>query len=198
MQTLTVSQLFNHFNISSPKAQFVSLVTDTAPKVPNACPFNIRKINVMVGMIGSSYANWVNNQMSREGQEMTFVPQPRKWGRLMENKNMVEHVKKGETVTRYYLDMEVTSAHKPVYVDLNTMRELTADEVATWIPENEAPHTQSMIEKKIIHRDVALENIVRIKFGGEVYSIERDEELLGRIESVKVKVENYERAAVEA
>lgn len=198
MQTLTVGQLFNHFNISTPKAQFVSLVTETTPKVPNACPFKIRKINVMVGMIGSSYANWVNNQMSREGHEMTFVPQPRKWGHLMANKNMVEHIKKGETVTRYYLDMEVTSAHKPVYVDLNTMRELTADEVSTWIPETEDPHTQGMITKKIIHRDVALENIVRIKFGGEVYAIERDEELLGRIESVKVKVEAYERTAVEA
>ena len=190
MQTITTETLRNKL-MELKGCTIVSVMTRTKPVTLKDCPYDLVKVNVMSGFIGVDYGNRANNQLGREDKELNFVPQARKWGVLMDNKILVRHTKKGETEERYYLQLHVTNAHKPIFVDQNTLLEVGKEEVALWVKESSAPHTQAELDKKIIIRDIELANITRMKMMGDVFLTD-DDVILGSIESVKEKIEKYE------
>ena len=178
MKHVTVADLYEIFdNLKSCTA--VSIQTETIPAflktnrgTGESFPYGkgeISKVGIMSGLIGCSYANAVNNQLGREDKELDFTPQPRTWGRLMVNKVMVYHVNK-QKQENFYLQMHVTAAQKSIYLDGD--KEVSVDELQGWLPKKDAPSTQNDLEKKIILRDINLENIKRIKINGELLVIE--------------------------
>ena len=209
MQTITVSQLKN--KLAELKAcTAVSMETETYPKMlktdrvtnqPN--PYtNIVKIGTMAGLIGGSYENSVNNQLGREDKELVFQAKERKWGKLMDNKILVAHTPKNETKEKYYLQILIKSAKKPIYSDGN--HDIPVEELTGVLPTNEAPKTQESLEKKVILRDIALDNIKVLKMNQEIFQVVKDEEyaemekttlINENSESIKRAVELYDLIA---
>jgi len=158
-------------------ATAISLDTETIPKLLKknrvtgvACPYeNIVKIGTMSGLLGVHYDNACNNQLGREDKPLEFVAQERKWGTLSANRMMVSHVLKGQTATKFYLQMVVKSASTPVYKWGNV--EVGKAELEAYLPIPSAPKTQEDLDKKVILRDIAVENIVTARMLGEEYSI---------------------------
>ncbi len=111
--------------------------------------------------IGFDYENSVNNQKSREEQEMDFVSAPRQWGKRVDLKT-VEH--NGNT----YLSMNVQKTFDVKYMagDLEIQKESIKD----FIPAKSHSKTQGT-DKEIIYRDVLINNIKQIKMFGETYIV---------------------------
>jgi len=175
METITTSQLKNKLsNIKACTA--IAIETETYPKMlkkdrntgePN--PFEeigIVKVGTMAGLIGCSYENGVNNQLGREDKELVFEAKSRKWGELMDNKVMVVHTPKGKE-TKYYLQMLVKSARTPIYTD--GTETIPVAELRGVLPTKSEPKTQDALDKKVILRDIAIDNIKVIRIGGEEY-----------------------------
>ena len=119
------------------------------------------------GIIGFKYSNSVNNQLGREDKELTyptFTAQPRKWGNRI--KNLVEYNGK------WYMELKIERSTKPVYFNGN--QEITGaelEELLSFIPEKTSPHTQDMLDKKVVMIDVKLSNIKRVRMLGAEYEI---------------------------
>jgi len=122
----------------------------------------ITKSVSLSGMAGASYENIVNAQLGREDKEQTFVAQPRTWG-VHVNEYFVEH--KGN----YYLQMKVEASSTPVYridgVEVETAK------LEPFIPAKSEANTQAELTKKVIIRDIKLDNLKVIRFNGEELAI---------------------------
>jgi len=186
MNTITKNELKN--KLSNLKAcTAVSIETETFPKLlknnrntgePN--PYGqISKIGTMNGLIGCSYEIACNNQLGREDKELVFKSQERKWGKMMDNKVLIEHTPKNETNTKYYLQILVKSANKPVYMDGFNI--IPSADIEGFLPTKSNPKTQEDINKKIILRDVALENITIIRMLNNEYIVCNDETKMEKI-----------------
>jgi len=201
MQTITTSQLRNKLaNLKSCSA--VAIETETYPKMlkkdritGEANPYGeigIVKIGTMAGLIGCSYENGVNNQLGREGKELIFEAHERKWGELMDNKVMVIHTPKGETKKKYYLQMLVKSSNRPIYTDGTNV--IPVEELAGVLPSKSDPKTQDTLDKKVILRDIALENIKVIRILKEEYFVCSDEEY-SKMEKTELIIQNADAIA---
>jgi hypothetical protein len=141
----------------------MSDITKTLKKTGN--PFLsaiVTKSTTLSGFIGFDYENSVNRQLGREGKEQEFESHPRSWGTLI-NPYFVEH--KGS----YYLQMKVEASSMPVYrVD---RVEVPVEKVEAWLPKKSEPKTQSELDKKVILRDVKVDNILALRYNGESYLI---------------------------
>ncbi len=186
MNTITRNELKN--KLSDIKAcTAVSIETETFPKLlkndrntgePN--PYNqISKIGTMNGLIGALYENSCNNQLGREDKELVFEAQARKWGKLMDNKVLVVHTPKNETTPKYYLQILVKSANKPVYVDEDSI--IPSENLDGLLPTKSDPKTQNDIDKKVILRDVALDNITVIRMFNDEYIVCEDQTEMEKI-----------------
>jgi len=155
----------------------ISLDTETEPKLlkksrgtGEPCNYeNISKVGTLAGLLGVCYSNAVNNQLGREDKPLQFESQERKWGTLSANRMIVSHIPKGQTATRYYLQMVVQSATTPIYKWGNTV--INKDELRDFLPLDNDPRTQADLDKKVILRDIAVENIVTARMLGEEYRI---------------------------
>lgn len=118
----------------------------------------ITKSVSLSGMAGCDYSNMVNAQLGREDKEQTFVSQPRTWGTHV-NEYFVEH--KGN----YYLQMKVEASSTPVYrIDGEVVE--TA-KLEPFLYAKKDPNTQAELDKKVVIRDVKLDNLKVIRFNGE-------------------------------
>jgi len=180
---MTTTQLRNKLaNLKACSA--IAIETETYPKMlkkdrttGEANPYGeigIVKIGTMAGLIGCSYENGVNNQLGREDKELIFEAHERKWGELMDNKVMVVHTPKGQTEKKYYLQMLVKSSIRPIYTDGTNV--IPVEELSGVLPTKSDPKTQDALDKKVILRDIALDNIKVIRMGNEEYFICSDEE----------------------
>ncbi len=155
-------------------ALIVSLIAKTVPAMrKTGNPFfskqgkvwhpRCHKIAYINAIINWKYANAVNNQRAREGNEDYFEPEPRKWGKRIKGTAWVEH--KG----RMYLEVKVQRSLGHKYFD-NAGQEIPREQVEPWLPKRKEGARQE-VDRPVILRDYALDSITQIKVNGEIYSL---------------------------
>jgi hypothetical protein len=133
-------------------------VTDARlKKTGNTIPLPCFKRSKVNGMIGYNYENSVNNQREREGSERDFEAEPRSWG-VRIHPCVVEH--KGN----YYLTVKVErSLETPRFVDAEGC-ERSLVEVKPFLPSK--GESRQGVDREVIHREYAVENLVNLRMGG--------------------------------
>ena len=175
----------------------VAVDTETYPKMlkkdrntgePNDfIESGIVKIGTMGGFIGCSYSNGVNNQLGREDKELVFKAKERTWGKLMDNKIMVVHTPKGQTTPKYYLQILVKSSKRSIFTDGTKI--IDYSELKGVLPKHVAPKTQDALDKKVILRDIAIDNIKVIRMLNEKYCVCSDDEM-AEMEKIEIRQRN--------
>lgn len=145
-------------------ATMVSFVAATEPRLKAGNPFTgLRKITKIGGVLNFNYAAAVNRQREREGVVADFVAEPRKWGQRVEGTPIVTHNGK------FYVEAKVERSDIVAYV-MPDLSPVDPDEVAKWLP---ARHSgRQAVEKTIILRDFAVENLRSMKIKGSEYVID--------------------------
>jgi hypothetical protein len=177
--TMTVNQLialFMGFRGAAP----ATIVTATEPKMrKTGNPYygrvtKLATANVFVNFI---YGNAVNRQRLREGGAGDFRPEPRAWGERIEGTGLVRHVKAGEGITRYYLEVRyLDSGAKVSYIlDLGSRSERPIElaEFAEFVPDRASSAEHQGVRKEIVMRDVEVRNIVSLRFNGDDITVLR-------------------------
>ena len=162
MQTITRQQLLNGLK-SLKGATPVTIIADTDARLlkeGNPHP-DCRKRSMVNGFVNFVYEKSVNRQRVRENKTDDFQAKSRQWGHKVNKKPLVQH--KG----RYYLEIKVQRVLGTTYHDNGSM-------VPNHVVEpfrREASPTRQGLEKEVILRDYALENIVGVNINGEVYQV---------------------------
>jgi hypothetical protein len=143
---------------------FVGLTTLTdarAKKTGN--PFGkILKKTRLLANIGFHYANSLDNQAKREGKEIDFDIKPRRWGVRLPNTPLVEH--KG----KHYLEYKAENVQSVEYFT-EEGEQIEKSQIEEFLPKTRHSSTQDNLDKKIILRDVAIENIISLRISKKVY-----------------------------
>ena len=143
---------------------FVGLTTLTdarAKKTGN--PFGkILKKTRLLANIGFHYANSLNSQAKREGKEIDFDIKPRRWGVRLPNTPLVEH--KG----KHYLEYKAENVQSVEYFT-EKGEQIEKSQIEEFLPQKRHSSTQKELDKKIILRDVAIENIISLRISKNVY-----------------------------
>jgi len=96
----------------------------------------------------------------REGLDNDFSAFPRKWGKRIVGTPLVEHNGK------YYLEMKVQSAAATYILG---GEEIPVSDLIPYFPKKSA--SRQGVEKEVILRDYALENIKGIRYGGQTITV---------------------------
>jgi len=158
--TQSIIDLLINFNGHS----FIGLTTLTdarAKKTGNPYGKILKKTKLLAN-IGFHYKNSLNNQAKREGKEIDFDIKPRRWGVRMENTPLVKHNEK------YYLEYKAENVQSVEYYT-EQGEELTKEQVQEFLPKKSTSSTQKELTKKIILRDVAIENILSLRISQKVF-----------------------------
>ena len=158
--TQSIIDLLINFNGHS----FIGLttLTDARAKKTNNPYGKILKKTKLLANIGFHYKNSLNNQAKREGKEIDFDIKPRRWGVRMENTPLVKHKEK------YYLEYKAENVQSVEYYT-EQGEELTKEQVQEFLPKKSTSSTQRELTKKIILRDVAIENILSLRISKKVF-----------------------------
>lgn len=150
-----------------------TIVSKTIPdmrKTGNPYIDQIYKLSIINGVINWSYQGAVNKQRLKESQPLDgeglveyFEPAPRQWGTRIPHTPLVEH--KG----RKYLEVKVENSRSEVRWILD---DSTID-ISLLEPFLRQPSksNRQQIEKEVILRDYALENIIGVQLKGVFYTI---------------------------
>jgi hypothetical protein len=145
-------------------ATMVSFIASTEPRLKAGNPFpGLRKITKIGGVLNFNYAAAVNRQREREGMTPDFVAESRKWGQRVEGTPIVTHNGK------FYVEAKVERSEIMGYImpDLSVVDE---NEVAKWLPNRHSGRQH--VEKAIVLRDFAVENIRSMRIKGGEYVID--------------------------
>jgi hypothetical protein len=137
-------------------------LTDARAKKTGNPYGKILKKTKLLANIGFHYKNSLNNQAKREGKEIDFDIKPRRWGVRMENTPLVKHNDK------YYLEYKAENVQSVEYYT-EQGEELTKEQVQEFLPKKSTSSTQRELTKKIILRDVAIENILSLRISQKVF-----------------------------
>ena len=110
--------------------------------------------------IGFHYSNSLDNQAKREGKNIDFQVQPRRWGKRLDNCALVEH--KG----KHYLECKVEKTFEVNYF-LENGAPIEKSAIEEFLPKKRESSTQDELDKKVILRDIKLENILSMRIGQE-------------------------------
>lgn len=165
MATVTSSEL-TQILLKRKGATIVSLkaCTDARLRKKNNPVGPCWKLANIVGMIGWSYANSVNNQRAREGHDEHFEALPRPWGERIKGTPLVEH--KG----KYYLEVKIEQILDVTYARNSDWELVTYDAISMFLPDKRV-NERAETEKNIYPTDYAIENIREIKIDGVVYEV---------------------------
>ncbi len=158
--TQSIIDLLINFNGHS----FIGLTTLTdarAKKTGNPYGKILKKTKLLAN-IGFHYKNSLNNQAKREGKEIDFDIKPRRWGVRMPNTPLVKHNDK------YYLEYKAENVQSVEYYT-EQGEELTKEQVQEFLPKKSTSSTQKELTKKIILRDVSIENILSLRISQKVF-----------------------------
>jgi len=135
---------------------------ETTPKMRKTDnPYvDVVKVSSVNGIINWIYEDAVNKQRSREELEPNFTAFPRKWGNRIKGSPLVEHN------GNYYLEMKVQSAQAQ-YILGN--EEIAVSELIPYFYDRSK--SRQGVEKEVVLRDYALENIKSIKYAGQLIEI---------------------------
>lgn len=123
---------------------------------------NIVKEVAVNGCVGGDYGAGVNRLAAKEGKPQREA-KARKWGILQADRKVVEH--KG----KYYVQMLVRSSTDPVYRQGKDV--IPTEALKPFIPEKGKSSTQEDLDGEVICRDIALENILMVRYKGEDYLV---------------------------
>jgi hypothetical protein len=141
----------------------VSFVASTEPRLRAGNPFpGLRKVSKINGVLNFNYTAAVNRQREREGMVADFVAEPRKWGVRMEGTPLVYHNGK------HYIECKVERSEVVAYI-MPDLSPVDPDEVAKWLPSRHSG--RQAVEKTIVLRDFAVENLRSIRMKGTEYII---------------------------
>ena len=161
-----LTQMLINWNYGS---QPISVQYITQPKLNKAGKLvfpSLTKIAAIGGMIGYSYENSVNNQLQRENKEKDFISQSL-WngkGRRI-NKCLSEHIEKGEK----YLTVKYQQSFISFYMNENQI--VRREEVKPFLPPKAKNQSQGT-EKEVVHLEININNIRKIKMRKTTYLIE--------------------------
>lgn len=147
----------------------ITILAKTTPSMKMmANPFksNVFKLARVNGLINWNYENSVNNQRAREEKEPDFESAPRQWGSLI--KMFVE--KDGHL----YLQIKVQNVLSTSYMDRygKTLSDKDLEILDKFLKIPPPSNTQDL-DKEVICRDYALENILEAKFNNNVYIVQK-------------------------
>jgi len=143
-------------------ATFATLVTNVQPDIK--CPKTsgmagrIRKRSRINCVLNHIYGNSVNYQREREGKEVDFTPNPRKWGERIRGTTLVCH--KGKT----YLEVKVEKVYDTQYY-LDGQK-VERDQVAEFLRERSTSSRQDL-SKEVVLRDYNVDSIESVTMQGE-------------------------------
>lgn len=123
---------------------------------------NIVKEVAVNGCVGGDYAAGINRLASKEGKPAR-ESKGRKWGTLSPCRKVVEY--KG----RQYVQMLVRSSTKPVYRSGKDI--IPTELLEPFIPSKRKSSTQQDLDGEVVCRDIAVDNILMIRYGGEDYLV---------------------------
>lgn len=145
-------------------ATFATIITETDPRLRKTGNTlgPVRKVSRVNVCIGFQYSNSVKRQQAREGREVEFEAQPRKWGMRIPGTVLVCH---NGTL---YLETKVERTLGHRYIDANGT-EIPEEKVAPFLPARSASRQE--VDREVIVRDYKLSSIVGIRVGGEDYLV---------------------------
>lgn len=146
-------------------ASFATITTRTDARLKKTGnPFGyVEKVSRVNVTLGFQYANAVNRQRTREDETPDFVAMPRQWGeRSAQSRVLIEH--KG----KLYLETKVERSIDHEY-RMADGRTLTDEQVQPFLPARGA--SRQGTEKEILVRDYAIDSIIGIAFGGQVFIV---------------------------
>ena len=114
----------------------------------------------LLANIGFHYSNSLENQAKRENKNIDFQVKPRRWGKRLENCALVEHNGK------HYLECKVEKTFEVNYF-LENGAPIEKSAIQEFFPKRSESSTQNELDKKVILRDVQLENILSMRIGKE-------------------------------
>jgi len=115
------------------------------------------------GLIGFIYRNSVNNQLGREDKELDFVPHQRTWG---ERQGVLVYHK-----GKVYVEIKAQGSTTPVY-KYKDGTPIDKELIEQYLPKKSAPKTQEALDKKVILRDINLDNVKAMRMLGQEYVID--------------------------
>ncbi len=159
--TYTKSKLLTFFlNYVGHSLIGLTILTDARLKKTGNPYGKVLKKTRLLANIGFHYSNSLNSQAKREGKEIEFDIQPRRWGIRLPNCALVEH--KGN----HYLECKVEKTFEVNYF-LENGAPIEKSAIEAFLPKKRESSTQDELDKKVILRDVKLENILSMRLNGE-------------------------------
>jgi hypothetical protein len=178
MATLTTAQLTNNL-CSMDKTVLATVRTVTVPemrKTNNPFCGKVVKVQDLSASVGSwNYQRAVNNRRQKEWQKALlsdettpqpaeFVSEARKWGTRVPNTPFVEH--KGQL----YVELSVHKCLRQVYLD-DQGNPVSKELLEPYLPKKKEGERQEL-DNPIILRDVKVENIVSVTYGGQTAEVQ--------------------------
>ena len=149
------------------------VVKDRVTKVPNPYLGRVKKVSRVNGIVGGwNYTNSVNNQRIRESnaqtvEEVEAVPEfealPRAWGERLPKTGLVQYKE------NFYVEVKVQNSLETEYfIDGVPATPEQVEELKKYFPKK-TEGARQQVEKPVILRDYAVENIKSVKMHGTLY-----------------------------
>jgi hypothetical protein len=128
---------------------------------------DVRKVANVHCMIGYDYENAVNNQREREDEIRNFMAEQLwKGAGKRVTAALATHVAKGT----FYLTYKKIKTMKSFYFDSEGNQISVTDLIPYFKPES--PSKKQGVVKTVKHREVGLENVLKVKFKGSTHIIQ--------------------------
>lgn len=168
MKTINQTQLAKILSdIKGAMPLTISAFVDTKAKKTDNPYSEIRKLSKVNGFTGADYEASVARQQEREGKEATFEARDRAWGTrtsaaLVENKG------------KKYLVIHPRNTAKPVYFARSiagVLMQVKKEAIEKFLPKTYSAAPAQGVDKEVVYRNYALENITALSINGEKYRI---------------------------
>jgi len=168
-EKITVKELVEILATWNKGAKPASIQYITEPKLTKegkARFGNVIKIANVGCMIGYNYENSVNNQLEREGKEREFLSQQLWNGKGKRiSTALSKHIEKG----KFYLTYKAQQTMRSFYFD-NTLKPIPNAIIKAYFPKSDPAKSQG-VDKPVYHREIAVENVKRLKCDGDSFII---------------------------
>jgi hypothetical protein len=138
----------------------LTILTDARLKKTGNPYGKVLKKTRLLANIGFHYSNSLENQAKRENKNIDFQVQPRRWGIRLPKSALVEHN------GNHYLECKVEKTFEVNYF-LENGAPIEKSAIEEFLPKKRESSTQEELTKKVILRDVKLENILSMRIQGE-------------------------------
>lgn len=179
MQTINSNSILAVLNTIK-NGTFVGVHSLTEPKMRKTNnPFNghlVQKMTIQTLQFGYSYENAVNNRIDGSGE--TFVAEPLKWGEWLIPNKVITH--KGKLYARFYKVDNNTEPNVVYLIDGVIATEEQEETIKSFLVSSSPSARQSEVgltTHQVKPRDFAFDSIIGLAVNGEMYNIEKAEEV---------------------